>query len=138
MDVRARLEDPHDVRSVTIDRSARRRCSRPRTWRRSRRRHGCSSAVGFGWVSARTPLALLPGQAVCRWLLVGAAAVYFLRVCVTSFYLIRRRMDWSEAVTIAVWVWIVHPVLALLGGSNAAAVGWGVAAASSSTRPGPS
>ncbi len=83
---------------------------------------------GLGWVSARTPLALIPGEAVRRWLLAGAAAVYFLRVCVTSFHLIRRRMDWSEAVTIAVWVWIIHPVLALLGGSNAAAAGWGVAA----------
>ncbi len=81
---------------------------------------------GLAWISARTPLALAPGDALRRWLLVGAATVYFLRVCLTTFYLIRRRMDWSEAVTIGVWVWIIHPALALLGGSNAAQAGWGV------------
>ena len=61
-----------------------------------------------------------PGR---RWLLFGAAFIYFLRVCVTSFYLLKRKMRWGEAVLIAVWVTLIELLFALLGGVNSRTVG---------------
>lgn len=58
-----------------------------------------------------------------RWLLFSAALIYFLRVLITGFYLLKRRMGWGEAVLIAVWVLIIDLVFALLGGINPKGVG---------------
>ncbi|HUX10640.1 MAG TPA: DUF1295 domain-containing protein [Terriglobia bacterium] len=58
-----------------------------------------------------------------RWLLFGAALIYFLRVLVTGFYLLKRKMGWGEAVLIAVWIAFIDLLLALLGGANPRAIG---------------
>jgi protein-S-isoprenylcysteine O-methyltransferase Ste14 len=69
---------------------------------------------GTGWTLA-SPLR--------RWLVFGAAFVYFLRVLITAFYLLKRKMGWGEAVLIAVWIAIIDLLFALLGGCNPRAVG---------------
>ena len=58
-----------------------------------------------------------------RGLLFGAALVYFLRVCITGFYLLKRKMGWGEAVLIAVWVAVIDMLFAILGGANPRAIG---------------
>ena len=51
-----------------------------------------------------------------RWLLFSAVLIYFLRVCATSFYLLKPKMGWSEAALIAVWIPIIDLLFATLGG----------------------
>ena len=58
-----------------------------------------------------------------RELLFVAALVYFLRVLVTSFVTLRRKMGWGEAVLIAVWVAVIHLAFAISGGVNSNAFG---------------
>lgn len=60
---------------------------------------------------------------VRRWLLFAAASIYFLRVCVTCFHLLKRRMGWGEAALIAFWVILINLLFALLGGFNPGSVG---------------
>lgn len=58
-----------------------------------------------------------------RWLLFGAALIYFLRVLVTSFITLKRKMGWGEAVLIAVWVVVIDVLFAVLGGVNTRSIG---------------
>jgi len=67
-----------------------------------------------GWLGRAWP----PGDFARRGLLFAGAAVYFARVCLTLFYLIRRRTGWGEAVTIAVWIPFIEILFAVLGGRN--------------------
>ncbi|MEZ5428090.1 MAG: DUF1295 domain-containing protein [Pyrinomonadaceae bacterium] len=53
-----------------------------------------------------------------RALIFFCSAFYFLRIIVTTFVLLRRKMDWGESITIVVWLYIIHPTFALLGGIN--------------------
>jgi protein-S-isoprenylcysteine O-methyltransferase Ste14 len=58
-----------------------------------------------------------------RGALMGAAALYFMRTLITIFVFMRRRMPWSEAATIAVWVGTIDLLFAYFGGRNAAPFG---------------
>jgi protein-S-isoprenylcysteine O-methyltransferase Ste14 len=58
-----------------------------------------------------------------RWLLFGAALIYFLRVLVTTFFTLTRKMGWGEAVIIAVWVLVIDLLFAALGGVNPRSIG---------------
>jgi len=58
-----------------------------------------------------------------RWLLFAAAFVYFVRVLVTGFYLLKRKMGWGEAALISVWVIFIDLLFAWLGGVNPRAAG---------------
>ena len=58
-----------------------------------------------------------------RWLLFAAALIYFVRVIVTTFVTLKRKMGWGEAVLIAAWVLLVHLLFAVLGGINPRATG---------------
>jgi protein-S-isoprenylcysteine O-methyltransferase Ste14 len=53
-----------------------------------------------------------------RWLLLACIVVYFLRVNVTTFYLLRRKMGWGEAILIGVWVMGIHMLFSYFGGTN--------------------
>jgi protein-S-isoprenylcysteine O-methyltransferase Ste14 len=53
-----------------------------------------------------------------RWMLFAAALIYFLRVLVTSFITLKRKMGWGEAVLIAAWVLVIDVLFAVLGGVN--------------------
>lgn len=62
-------------------------------------------------------------SAARRWLLFGAAFIYFLRVLLTAFVLLKRKMGWGEGVLISVWVAIIELLFTLLGGFNARTIG---------------
>jgi len=69
---------------------------------------------GTHWILASPPR---------RWLLFAAALIYFLRVLVTTFYLLNRKMGWGEATLISVWVVIIELLYAILGGVNSRPAG---------------
>jgi protein-S-isoprenylcysteine O-methyltransferase Ste14 len=69
---------------------------------------------GIGW-SLASPMR--------RWLLLAAAFIYFLRVLVTTFVTLKRKMGWGEAVFIAVWVLIIDTLFAVIGGVNPRSTG---------------
>jgi steroid 5-alpha reductase family enzyme len=71
------------------------------------------------WLGLETELAS-PGR---HALLLGAAAVYFLRTLVTAFLFLKRRMGWAEVGFVAAWVTTLQLLYAFLGGRQAAPVG---------------
>ncbi|WP_338896078.1 DUF1295 domain-containing protein [Streptomyces sp. TG1A-60] len=58
-----------------------------------------------------------------RELLIALSVIYLLRFIATTFVMLRRSMEWSEAAAVGVWVLIIHATMAYLGGTNAASVG---------------
>jgi protein-S-isoprenylcysteine O-methyltransferase Ste14 len=62
-------------------------------------------------------------SAARRWLLFGAAFIYFLRVLLTGFFLLKRKMGWGEAVLISVSIAIIELLFTLLGGFNPRTIG---------------
>ena len=56
-------------------------------------------------------------------ILVCCSAVYAARLVFTQFYLIKRQMAWGESATIAVWLWVIHGTMTVLGGKNPERVG---------------
>ncbi|MFE7029796.1 methyltransferase family protein [Streptomyces sp. NPDC057621] len=58
-----------------------------------------------------------------RGLLFALSAIYLLRFVATTFVMLKRSMEWSEAATVGVWVVVIHGTMAYLGGTNSASVG---------------
>ena len=63
------------------------------------------------------------GSLLRRVGLAAAAVFYALRTLLTLFGFYRRRLPWSEAVTIAIWIGIIDILFAWFGGRNEATVG---------------
>jgi protein-S-isoprenylcysteine O-methyltransferase Ste14 len=74
-------------------------------------------------LAARCHVRWQPAVPLRAELLVGCSAIYAARLVFTQLYLVRRRMAWSEAATIAAWLWVIHGTMAFLGGRNPARVG---------------
>ena len=72
-----------------------------------------------GWLNLGADLA----SPLRRALLLGAAAIYFLRVLVTLFVFLKRRMGWAEVGTVAAWIGVLHFCFAFFGGRQTAPVG---------------
>jgi protein-S-isoprenylcysteine O-methyltransferase Ste14 len=53
-----------------------------------------------------------------RGLLAGAPGLYFLRTLATIFVFMKRRMPWSEAGMIALWIAVIDVLFAYFGGRN--------------------
>lgn len=71
-----------------------------------------------GWLNLGADLA----SPLRRALLLGAAAIYFLRVLVTLFVFLKRRMGWAEVGTVVTW--IGAPLLLCLFRRTADRAGW--------------
>jgi protein-S-isoprenylcysteine O-methyltransferase Ste14 len=78
---------------------------------------------GLQAVGRWTGTAISPGDALRRALVFSCAVVYFARVGLTVFYLMRRKLGWGEAVGIGLYVFFLHVFFALLGGTNPRPVG---------------
>ncbi len=83
---------------------------------------------GLNVVAAWRGAAVTLAAPARRWLLAACAGIYFLRVVCTTFYLLKRKMDWKETTVVGVWVAILHLVFAYSGGTRAGELGWGAAA----------
>jgi steroid 5-alpha reductase family enzyme len=63
------------------------------------------------------------GSALRRALLLSASAAYFLRVVVTIFVFMKRRMGWGEVSVVALGIGVPQLCFAFLGGRQTAPVG---------------
>ncbi|HLR26450.1 MAG TPA: DUF1295 domain-containing protein [Fodinibius sp.] len=63
------------------------------------------------------------GNYLRKILLLGASVIYLVRICFTGYFL-QRKIAWSEAATVSIWLYILHLSFAFLGGQNAAPVGF--------------
>jgi steroid 5-alpha reductase family enzyme len=50
--------------------------------------------------------------------LAAVAVVYLLRFTLSTVYLLRREVDWSEVAMVAPWLALLHGALAWIGGTN--------------------
>jgi steroid 5-alpha reductase family enzyme len=72
------------------------------------------SLFGFDWVH---------GDHLRRILIFSCSLIYFVRIILTTFVLLKRKMDWSEVWTIVIWIYFIHTTFALLGGMQTSSVG---------------
>lgn len=79
---------------------------------------------GLAVLSRWTGRGFVPGHPVNRALVFACAAVYFARICFTSFYLIKRKFEWGEAVGVGLYAACVHGFFAFLGSMNLRPLGW--------------
>jgi protein-S-isoprenylcysteine O-methyltransferase Ste14 len=81
---------------------------------------GDGLATVAGWVGAGWE----HGGATARcWLLLGCAVIYYLRVSLGAYLLIKRRMGWAEVGTVAPFLVVVHAVFAFFGAQATAPIG---------------
>ncbi|MGA9884559.1 MAG: DUF1295 domain-containing protein [Candidatus Acidiferrales bacterium] len=78
---------------------------------------------GLVALSLWTDRSFLPGSLSRRELLFASAVVYFLRILFSCFYLIRRKMRWSEAAGVGFFVFLLNLYFALLGGTDSHGLG---------------
>ena len=71
----------------------------------------------FGWAWSR-------GDEARRLCLGAALSIYFVRLIFTQFVFLKRAVNWSETVMVAVWVLFIYVSLAIAGGTNPVRVGW--------------
>jgi protein-S-isoprenylcysteine O-methyltransferase Ste14 len=62
------------------------------------------------------------GDSTRRVLLLCCAIIYFTRLLATTFVFMKRKLAWSEALTIAIWVDLIYSVFSVTGGTNARAI----------------
>lgn len=78
---------------------------------------------GLAVLDGRLPLDLSAGEMLRRWTIVGLSTVYLLRFSLTGFVFLPRRMDWTEAAVVGLWVGLIHLTFALGGGTNSSPMG---------------
>ncbi len=79
---------------------------------------------GIAELAAWSGLAVAPGDRLRRVVLFMCAFIYFARLVATSFVFIKRKMGWSEALQIVVWLAFVEATLSLAGGTHEAPLGF--------------
>ncbi len=70
--------------------------------------------IAAGWL----PWIGKPGDHLRRVCLAAGFSIYYLRLLFTVFVFLRRGVNWSEALTVAVWVWCLVMLLGIAGGTN--------------------
>jgi protein-S-isoprenylcysteine O-methyltransferase Ste14 len=78
---------------------------------------------GFAHFSRWLSMDLVPGNPTRRVLLFLSAVMYLGRLLLTSFWFIKRKMGWGEAITISVWLYIIYFCFAIWGGTNSKSFG---------------
>lgn len=79
---------------------------------------------GLAVLARWTGRGFVPGRPINRALVFACGAVYFARICFTSFYLIKRKFGWGEAVGVGLYAACVHGFFAFLGSMNLKPLGW--------------
>lgn len=79
---------------------------------------------GLAVLARWTGRSLVPGHPLNRALVFGCAGIYFARICFNSFYLMRRKFGWGEAVGVGLYAACVHSFFAFLGSMNLEPLGW--------------
>ncbi len=63
------------------------------------------------------------GEVHRRWIIIICGILYFIRVNINEFIFLKRAMMWSEALTIALWLFIVYCTFSFTGGLNSNGIG---------------
>ena len=77
------------------------------------------TAVVGAWFGRKWPL----GDLARRACLAAAFSIYFIRVLFTEFVFLKRGVSWTEAFTIAPWVFFIFVLMGISGGTNTAGFG---------------
>lgn len=78
---------------------------------------------GIGFVGGVFGYQWQTGDLVRRVVIFSCSFIYFIRIIGTTFVILKRKMDWSESVTIVIWVYLIHALFAFLGGTESTAIG---------------
>ncbi len=73
---------------------------------------------GVDSVAAIIGFPVASGNEMRRILIMFGGLVYFIRLLFTEFVFINREVKWSEALTIALWLFIVYMTFSITGGTN--------------------
>jgi protein-S-isoprenylcysteine O-methyltransferase Ste14 len=71
--------------------------------------------LGFAWRS---------GDLARRAVLAVAISIYYLRVLVTQFVFLKRRLGWGEVAIVVGWLLFIYVLMTVAGGRNAEPLGW--------------
>ena len=58
------------------------------------------------------------GDDTRRMLIMSGGIIYFIRLLFTEFVFVNREVKWSEALTIALWLFIIYFTFSFTGGTN--------------------
>lgn len=78
------------------------------------------AAAWFEWIGK-------PGDEIRRICLAVGFSIYYIRILFTEFVFLKRGVSWSEVFTIAPWLLCIVALLAIMGGTNSAPLGWAAA-----------
>ena len=73
---------------------------------------------GVDSVAAIFGFPVASGNETRRILIMFGGLVYFVRLLFTEFVFINREVKWSEALTIALWLFIIYLTFSFTGGTN--------------------
>jgi protein-S-isoprenylcysteine O-methyltransferase Ste14 len=79
--------------------------------------------TGFEQISRWTSGTIRAGDPLRCILVFSCASVYFVRICFTGFYLMRRTFGWGEAVGVGIYIFCFQIFFGFLGGKNSQPVG---------------
>jgi protein-S-isoprenylcysteine O-methyltransferase Ste14 len=74
---------------------------------------------GVDSVAAIFGFPVASGNGTRRILIMFGGLVYFIRLLFTEFVFINREVKWSEALTLALWLFIIYMTFSFTGGTNA-------------------
>ena len=73
---------------------------------------------GVDSVAAIIGFPVVSGNETRRILIMFGGLVYFVRLLFTEFVFINREVKWSEALTLALWLFIIYMTFSFTGGTN--------------------
>jgi protein-S-isoprenylcysteine O-methyltransferase Ste14 len=73
---------------------------------------------GIDWVIGLLGISPSSGDMTRRIFIVSGGLVYFIRLLFAEFVFIKREVKWSEALTIALWIFIIYMVFSFTAGTN--------------------
>jgi hypothetical protein len=73
---------------------------------------------GIGTFASTFGFPISVGDGTRRVLIMSGGIIYFIRLLFTEFVFINREFRWSEALTIALWLFIIYLTFAFTGGTN--------------------
>lgn len=73
---------------------------------------------GADSVTALFGFPVMSGNEARRIIIIFAGLIYFVRLLFTEFVFINREVKWSEALTMALWLFIVYMTFSFTGGTN--------------------
>lgn len=78
---------------------------------------------GIGTIAATFGFPISIGDDTRRILIMSGGIIYFIRLLFTEFVFVNRAVKWSEALTIALWLFIIYFTFTFTGGTNSKPAG---------------